>query len=222
MLNIFRINPEVEPDLIDGVICNPAATSSPQSQILKDVYEKRRQDKRKNCDNSEHCSKRQKLSTSTESLNTGDELSAECKLFAFLSFKQWKKVSRQDIKVTNWQNLQKDGHWDKAHQNPQDDIFTQKRLRSVTVCAALQSDLCSPYPCPEESLDPCWLIKDLDQTMWMGRLIWATSWENLFMPYANNKGTDQPAHLCSLISTFVVRCLDSIIPVLAKSKISRP
>ena len=40
---------------------------------------------------------------------------------------------------------------------------------------------------------------------------WATSWENLFMPYANNKGTDQPAHQRSLISTFVVRCLDSII-----------
>ena len=32
-----------------------------------------------------------------------------------------------------------------------------------------------------------------------------------FMPYANNKGADQPAHPCSLIITFVVRCLDSII-----------
>ena len=31
----------------------------------------------------------------------------------------------------------------------------------------------------------------------------------LFMPNANNKGADQPAHLRSLISTFVVRCLDS-------------
>ena len=29
------------------------------------------------------------------------------------------------------------------------------------------------------------------------------------MPYANNKGADQPAHLCSLISAFMVRCLDS-------------
>ena len=36
--------------------------------------------------------------------------------------------------------------------------------------------------------------------------------------YANNKGADQPAHPRSLISTFVVRCLDSIIPILAKSK----
>ena len=33
------------------------------------------------------------------------------------------------------------------------------------------------------------------------------------MPYTNNKGADQPAHPRSLISTFIVRCLDSIIPV---------
>ena len=30
------------------------------------------------------------------------------------------------------------------------------------------------------------------------------------MPYANNKGADQPAHPRSLISTFVVRCLDDM------------
>ena len=41
------------------------------------------------------------------------------------------------------------------------------------------------------------------------------------MPYTNNKGTDQPAHLRSLISAFVVRCPDSIITILVKSKISR-
>ena len=34
--------------------------------------------------------------------------------------------------------------------------------------------------------------------------IWATSWGNRFIPYAYNKGADQPAHPCSLISTFVV------------------
>ena len=36
------------------------------------------------------------------------------------------------------------------------------------------------------------------------------------MPYANNKGADQPAHprLC-------FPCLDSTIPILAKSKVSR-
>ena len=41
------------------------------------------------------------------------------------------------------------------------------------------------------------------------------------LPYANNKGVDQPAHLLSMISAFVVRCLDSIIPLLAISKDSR-
>ena len=41
------------------------------------------------------------------------------------------------------------------------------------------------------------------------------------MPYANNKGADQPTHPRSLISALVVRCLDSMIPVLAKSKITR-
>ena len=30
------------------------------------------------------------------------------------------------------------------------------------------------------------------------------------MSYANNKGADQPAHPRSLISAFIVRCLDSI------------
>ena len=40
------------------------------------------------------------------------------------------------------------------------------------------------------------------------------------MPYANNKGADQPAHLRRLISAFVVRCLDSIIPLVSISEIS--
>ena len=40
------------------------------------------------------------------------------------------------------------------------------------------------------------------------------------MPYANNKGADQPAHARSLINTFVVRCLDSIIPLVSISEIS--
>ena len=39
------------------------------------------------------------------------------------------------------------------------------------------------------------------------------------MSYANNKGADQPAHPCSLIRTFVVRCLDSMICILAISKL---
>ena len=38
--------------------------------------------------------------------------------------------------------------------------------------------------------------------------------------FANNKGTDQPAHPRSLISVFVFRFLESIIPNLATSEIS--
>ena len=42
--------------------------------------------------------------------------------------------------------------------------------------------------------------------------IWATSWQNLLLPYANNKSADQ----------LVVCCLDSIIPLFAIAEISRP
>ena len=41
------------------------------------------------------------------------------------------------------------------------------------------------------------------------------------MPYANNKDADQPPCPRSLISTFFVRCQDSIISLLSKSKIPR-
>ena len=36
------------------------------------------------------------------------------------------------------------------------------------------------------------------------------------------QSTDQPVHLRSLIRTFVVCCLDSIIPLLAIAEILRP
>ena len=39
--------------------------------------------------------------------------------------------------------------------------------------------------------------------------------------YANNKAADQPAHPRSLISAFVVRCLDSIISPDYVAEISR-
>ena len=35
------------------------------------------------------------------------------------------------------------------------------------------------------------------------------------MPFANNKGADQPAHSHSLISAFVVRCLDRILSLVS-------
>ena len=39
------------------------------------------------------------------------------------------------------------------------------------------------------------------------------------MSCANNKGADQPAHLRSLISAFVVRCLDSVMSLDSVTKI---
>ena len=56
-----------------------------------------------------------------------------------------------------------------------------------------------------------------------GRLVFQPRHEKtcfFFWPYANNKCTDQPAHPRSLISAFVIRCLDSIIPQVSISKIS--
>ena len=47
---------------------------------------------------------------------------------------------------------------------------------------------------------------------------WAMSRENLFYSICEQQRHDQPAHLRSLISVFVVCCLDSIILTLAKSK----
>ena len=43
---------------------------------------------------------------------------------------------------------------------------------------------------------------------------------NLFLSYANNKGADQ--RMRRLTSIFVVRCLDSILPLSAIAELSRP
>ena len=50
-------------------------------------------------------------------------------------------------------------------------------------------------------------------------IIWASTQENLFSVFANNKGADQPAHERSPISAFVIRLLESIISKLAANKI---
>ena len=47
--------------------------------------------------------------------------------------------------------------------------------------------------------------------------IWALMAKNMSSKFANNSGADQPANLCSLISTFVICLLESIIYKLATS-----
>ena len=56
----------------------------------------------------------------------------------------------------------------------------------------------------------CWISKHMATDVWNCHFkgkpknhTWATSWHNLFMPYGNNKGADQPVHLYSLIGIFV-------------------
>ena len=46
------------------------------------------------------------------------------------------------------------------------------------------------------------LMQNVMFTNWPGHV------KMCLMPYANNKGADQPAHPRSLISTFIVHCLD--------------
>ena len=45
-------------------------------------------------------------------------------------------------------------------------------------------------------------------------------WENPSSVFVNNKGADQPTHPRSLISTFAIRFLESIMSKLALSEIS--
>ena len=45
------------------------------------------------------------------------------------------------------------------------------------------------------------------------RNVWNVSHTMRKPVYANNKSTDQPAHLCSLIRAFVARLQDSITPL---------
>ena len=76
-----------------------------------------------------------------------------------------------------------------------------------------------------------------NQRRLLGQIIKRKQWQHLqgvpqsneprhkktcFFPYANNKGTDQPTHPRSLISAFVVRCQDSMVPLRAVAEISSP
>ena len=51
-------------------------------------------------------------------------------------------------------------------------------------------------------------------------IIWAAREKTCLRGFANNTGADQPAHPCSLISTFVIRFLERIIFKLATGEIS--
>ena len=83
-----------------------------------------------------------------------------------------------------------------------------KRLKAkeyicyLTICHRLKCGVCDTHNSRERFLTNFILM------FLCIIIIWATSWENLFMPYANNKGADQHAHSPLLlydISSFYIR-----------------
>ena len=54
----------------------------------------------------------------------------------------------------------------------------------------------------------------------MSRLICASMQENLTLLHVKNKGADQPAHPCNLVSAFVIPCMESIVAKHTPRKIS--
>ena len=87
-------------------------------------------------------------------------------------------------------------------------------LTSLSTIFQLYSLLCTV-----RSLNAMLLIKFL--LLWRCLEIIEPRHEKPVLPYAKNEGADQPAHPRSLNGAFVVRCLDSIIHILANSLISR-
>ena len=78
----------------------------------------------------------------------------------------------------------------------------------IVLTAKAQASLCIPTVSPELSL--------------FAHTINQPSHEKIcLMSYASNKGADQPAHPRSLISAFVVCCLESIISLDSTAQISR-
>ena len=73
-----------------------------------------------------------------------------------------------------------------------------------------------------QSQDPVFIyfLTTLGIWVYINNIIWALTPENLSSVFVNNKGADQPAHPCRLISNFVIPLLESIIMKLATSEIS--
>ena len=77
----------------------------------------------------------------------------------------------------------------------------------------------------EQETEPfsfCWPLKFAVNTGSITPTKWTCPDEKpCLIPYANNKGADQPAQLRSLISAIVVRYLDNLTPILSRFKNSR-
>ena len=128
-------------------------------------------------------------------------------------------------------------NWAEARQNPQNDLCTQSRLRSARAFAQSDQSSLGALCVGKDPMLLYADSEYSDQTGQILRLIWVftgrishcvgsvmlrliwhchdrthTSCEplhekNCLMPYANNKGADQPAHQRRLISAFIAHCL---------------
>ena len=100
-------------------------------------------------------------------------------------------------------------------QGPSDSSYQQQKLSSDYTNSYADLSLCWKYMSKFPGQTCKGTFSYTYPKRWTKELIWTTSWENLYMPYANNKDPDQPALPCMLISIFIIRCLDSIIPVVS-------
>ena len=105
---------------------------------------------------------------------------------------------------------------------PFDNISYQKRLSSQGRKRE-RKIIKGLYPNHMHIFIPC---KNISKVLKHSSIVESNSFEPghekmCLMSYANNKGADQPAHPRSLISAFVVRCLDSIISLDSITEISR-
>ena len=114
-------------------------------------------------------------------------------------------------------------NWATACQNQQNGICVQQRQISLGESLIRLGG--------SESF--CWFCQEAAELgsstrfgicCWRTALSWGTymsrAMRKHLMSYANNKDADQPAHPRSLISVFVVRCLDSVLSLVSETKIS--
>ena len=64
------------------------------------------------------------------------------------------------------------------------------------------------------------LVKQVSAQLKTKYSIWASTRENPSLVFANKKGADHPAHARSLISTFFIHLLESILSNLLQAKFS--
>ena len=97
---------------------------------------------------------------------------------------------------------------------PRDDIFDYHHIRECNIYIILTF----------YNLQRIQSLNNVSSLMgfcleWCNVNMGLTTPENLTLIYANNKGADHTAHLCSLISAFVIHFLESMIVNFALCKI---